>query len=203
MTVSDTLHYLLIGNPVCKSIIGATSGMLGSTFKSIKVHNNYYFSGQVAVSFLKILRHCIPFPPPLWFKIILLDLVNEHFQGNGHNSMSAGKVISETAPSVPRNLNLWKMAGSNHNFIRLAGLSGATAILLAAYGGHRLQVPEKAEYKNSFDIANRFHFFCSLALMGIPMAKYPKLVNNKQLPYNFLMKLIDLYVFDAIDRAAV
>lgn len=37
MTVSDSLHYLIIGNPVSKAVAGAAYSMLGFTFKKLKV----------------------------------------------------------------------------------------------------------------------------------------------------------------------
>lgn len=74
---------------------------------------------------------------------------------------------------------LWKLAGRNHYFVRLAGLSGASAVILGAIGSHKLHpTHEKDETKTIFETANRFHFFHSLALLSVPLARYPAIVRN-------------------------
>ncbi|XP_053947744.1 transmembrane protein 256 homolog [Anastrepha ludens] len=82
---------------------------------------------------------------------------------------------------------LWKLAGRNHNFVRLAGLSGASAVILGAIGSHTLPPShEKDESKTIFETANRFHFFHSLALLGVPLAKYPLLAGTLLVTGTFL-----------------
>lgn len=72
---------------------------------------------------------------------------------------------------------LWKLAGHNYNYVRLAGLSGASAVVLGAIGSHHLNIQDKPELRNVFETANRFHFFHSIALLGMPLAKYPLVVS--------------------------
>ena len=72
---------------------------------------------------------------------------------------------------------LWKLAEGNYIFVRLAGLSGASAVILGAVGSHHLNIQDKPDLRNVFDTANRFHFFHSIALLGMPLAKYPLVVN--------------------------
>ena len=72
--------------------------------------------------------------------------------------------------------SLWKLSGRNHNFVRLAGLSGATAVIIGAIGSHSIPatMPEdKLDRKGIFETANRFHFFHSIALLGLPLARQP------------------------------
>uniref|UniRef100_A0A1A9X008 DUF423 domain-containing protein n=1 Tax=Glossina brevipalpis TaxID=37001 RepID=A0A1A9X008_9MUSC len=90
------------------------------------------------------------------------------------------KIVSTTkqalvAPSYPM---LWKLGGRNYNFIRLAGLSGASAVILGAIGSHELVLPEKGELRTVFETANRFHFFHSIALLGVPLTKRPAVTGS-------------------------
>jgi uncharacterized membrane protein YgdD (TMEM256/DUF423 family) len=79
-------------------------------------------------------------------------------------------VITETKP-------LWKLASENGPFVRLAGLFGASAVALGAYGAHRSYPKDRAdELKPIFETGNRYHFLHTLALLGIPLCKNPKLV---------------------------
>lgn len=84
-------------------------------------------------------------------------------------------------PLPPKPLNLWEIAGSNYNFVRLAGLSGATAVIMGAYGKHYLvkiiDPKEQMESKAVFETANRFHFLHSFALLAMPLARRPVLVS--------------------------
>lgn len=56
---------------------------------------------------------------------------------------------------------------------------GATAVALGAYGSHRTYPKDSStELKPIFEIANRYHFFHSLALITVPLCRNPKLVSN-------------------------
>lgn len=81
----------------------------------------------------------------------------------------------------PKLLNLWEIAGNNYHFVRLAGLSGATAVIMGAYGKHYLvkiiDAKEQMESKAVFETANRFHFLHSFALLAMPLARRPVLVS--------------------------
>ena len=80
-------------------------------------------------------------------------------------------------------------------WVRLAGLSGAAAVALGAYGAHcelklsvySLQVfwisfllafraEANPEMKKIYDTANFYHFVHTLALLAVPLTKRPKLV---------------------------
>ncbi|XP_067638661.1 transmembrane protein 256 homolog [Eurosta solidaginis] len=74
---------------------------------------------------------------------------------------------------------LWKLVGRHHNFVRLAGLSGASAVIIGAIGSHKLPPDyEKDELKKIFETANRFHFLHALALLGSPLARYPAVTGS-------------------------
>jgi len=59
-------------------------------------------------------------------------------------------------------------------FVRLAGLSGAAAVALGAYGAHSFP-PEKQEMKRVYDTANFYHFVHTMALFAIPLSSRPAL----------------------------
>ncbi|CAG9771332.1 unnamed protein product [Ceutorhynchus assimilis] len=70
---------------------------------------------------------------------------------------------------------LWKLASEGGPFIRIAAVMGASAVALGAYGAHRSYPKDAPELKMIFETANKYHFFHTLALMGVPMCRNPKL----------------------------
>jgi len=61
---------------------------------------------------------------------------------------------------------------------RLAGFSGAAAIALGAYGAHVLNVAKEGvteEQRKAFEVANRYHLIHSVALLGVGLARRPRL----------------------------
>jgi len=65
----------------------------------------------------------------------------------------------------------------NRQFVRLAGLSGAIAVGLGAYGSHvvmmKHDIPE--EQKNSFRTASMYHFFGTFGMIASSLSRYPVL----------------------------
>merc|ERR1711990_1385894 len=62
--------------------------------------------------------------------------------------------------------------------VRLAGLSGAAAVALGAYGAHVLNVSKEGvteEQRKAFEVANRYHLIHSVALLGVSLARRPSL----------------------------
>ena len=59
---------------------------------------------------------------------------------------------------------------------RLAGLGGASAVGLAAYGAHALQLPP--DFKRSFDNGNRMHLIHSAVLVAAPSFPRPLLTGS-------------------------
>ncbi|XP_055699001.1 transmembrane protein 256-like isoform X2 [Phlebotomus papatasi] len=75
---------------------------------------------------------------------------------------------------------LWKLAGKNLYIVRLAGISGAGAVVLGAYGAHRdwetqNGLKEAEQARKTFDTANRYHFLHTIALLSIPIVRRPAL----------------------------
>ncbi|XP_040579217.2 transmembrane protein 256 homolog [Lepeophtheirus salmonis] len=66
------------------------------------------------------------------------------------------------------------------NWTRIAGLLGAAAVGLGAYGAHGLQniTPEQ---KRQYDTANYYHFLHTLGLAVVPLSKRPILTGTLML----------------------
>lgn len=81
------------------------------------------------------------------------------------------KIIKEPLP-------LHELVMANGPFIRVAGVLGASAVALGAYGAHKKYPKDKIdELKPIYQTANRMHFFHALALLGVPLCKNPKIVS--------------------------
>nr|CAD7458358.1 unnamed protein product [Timema tahoe] len=69
---------------------------------------------------------------------------------------------------------LTNLVHSGTLFIRLAGVSGAAAVVLGAYGAHAVYPKEGSEErKKIYDMANKYHFLHTLALLGVPLCRLP------------------------------
>ena len=71
-----------------------------------------------------------------------------------------------------------QMAVRRSGVVRLAGLSGAAAVGLGAYGAHVLSVAKEGvteEQRKAFEVANRYHLIHSVALLGVPLVRRPSL----------------------------
>lgn len=80
-------------------------------------------------------------------------------------------VITEKTP-------LWKLAAETGPYVRIAAVMGASAVILGAYGAHRTYPKDKEqELRVVFETANRYHFFHSLAILGLPLCRNPKVVS--------------------------
>ncbi|KAL1497660.1 hypothetical protein ABEB36_008583 [Hypothenemus hampei] len=81
-------------------------------------------------------------------------------------------IITEKVP-------LWKLASETGPFVRIAAVMGASAMVLGAYGAHRTFPKDReTELKMIFDTANRYHFLHSLAVLGVPLCRNPKIAGT-------------------------
>lgn len=77
------------------------------------------------------------------------------------------------------------MAKEPGPFVRIAGLSGALAVSLAAYGAHKKYPKDQInELKAVADSANKMHFFHSLALLAVPLCRNPRAVSHISFVFN-------------------
>ncbi|XP_037952865.1 transmembrane protein 256 homolog [Teleopsis dalmanni] len=90
----------------------------------------------------------------------------------------------------PPKVNLQDLIGGNYNFVRLAGISGGAAVIMGAYGKaiiDRMEDPmDQKEARTLLKTANRFHFFHTLALMTMPLARKPYLTGTLMAVGTFL-----------------
>ncbi|EDV94901.1 transmembrane protein 256 homolog [Drosophila grimshawi] len=127
MSVSDTLQYLTLGNPISRALISSSS----SIFRSLGLR---------------------PKKLPV-------------------DDMSMQPQIQ------PVSISMRSIIGNNYNFVRIAGLAGASAIFMGAYCKYFLKdvldPKEQLESQAFAEVANRIHFLHSFALMCMPLAHYP------------------------------
>lgn len=71
--------------------------------------------------------------------------------------------------------------GANYNLIRIAAISGAAGVCLAAYGRHSLKDDNKSskEYQKIYESANQMHLIHSVALLATPLTKRPMIVSHQ------------------------
>lgn len=62
------------------------------------------------------------------------------------------------------------MAVASRSWLRVAGLSGASAVILGTYGAHAFH-PETDHYLTTFETANKYHFIHSLLIGLAPRAR--------------------------------
>jgi len=67
---------------------------------------------------------------------------------------------------------LWSQLGRARKFVQLAGVFGALAVIMAAYGAHGHDMHGKSA---SFNTAVQIHFFHTLALFAVPFVRRPDL----------------------------
>lgn len=73
--------------------------------------------------------------------------------------------------------------GGNYASIRVAALSGASAVCLAAYGRHKIKdTPQSKEFRQIYESANNMHMIHSVVLLAVPLARRPLVVNVLQMP---------------------
>jgi len=86
---------------------------------------------------------------------------------NGFATAPPTQIIYNTEP-------LWKLAQSSGPFVKVAGISGALAVSLAAYGAHKKYPKDQVgDLKAIYESASKIHFIHTLAILGVPLAKYP------------------------------
>lgn len=103
------------------------------------------------------------------------------FIANCLTSNGGGRVGKEVVTTIVERLppNMLVIPSSARLFVRLAGLSGATAVAMGAYGAHVFyQRGTAEELKQVYETANRYHFLHTLALLGVPLCRKPKLAGS-------------------------
>jgi len=60
----------------------------------------------------------------------------------------------------------------------IAGISGAIAVIIGAFGSHGLAPHLNDSQMNTFDIASKYHFHHTLAILGMAIL-YPHVTNKR------------------------
>lgn len=71
--------------------------------------------------------------------------------------------------------SLARLAGHNYIFVRVAAVSGAAAVALAAYGKHKMKGNE--ELRSIYESANNMHLVHSVVLLAVPLTRRPVVVS--------------------------
>lgn len=153
VSFSDALNYVAYKNPVSQMTIAGVGQLAKAT---VSTWNDAIFIFEYSISgqFLS------------WIPL--------HFQGlhtkPSHARSLATKVVSEVVP-------ISKQLGSSYHLIRVAALSGAAAVCLAAYGRHSMKdTAETKEFRSIYESASNIHFIHSIALLATPLTKRPFIV---------------------------
>lgn len=92
-------------------------------------------------------------------------------KGLGLSNQASSYILTSGSEIMPT-FDKFVIQGSP--FVRLAGLSGASAVALGAYGAHNFTA-EKQEMKKVYDTANFYHFVHTMALLAVPLTRRPAL----------------------------
>lgn len=108
--------------------------------------------------------------------IFLSCSLSQGLQGKTSHSHSIGTQTMSTGSGAI--IPIQKQLGSSAHLIRVAALSGAAAVCLAAYGRHHMKdTPETKDYRSIYESANNMHLIHSVALLATPLAKRPLIVS--------------------------
>ncbi|CAF0967432.1 unnamed protein product [Rotaria sp. Silwood1] len=70
------------------------------------------------------------------------------------------------------------LSSTTNNFIRCAGLSGASAICLGVYGAHMMKDNTSDDLRRLFELAQTYHLLHSVALLGLPLVSRPMVTGS-------------------------
>lgn len=100
---------------------------------------------------------------------------------------------------------LYELVGNKGAIIKLAGVSGAISVLLKIYYTNQnamRPVEDERDYKvdlnHIFETSNRVHFTHSLALLAVPLVKYPLFVRLLLFNLVFRYSLLLFFVYKNI-----
>ncbi|XP_050420623.1 transmembrane protein 256 homolog [Adelges cooleyi] len=74
--------------------------------------------------------------------------------------------------------NLIQLIGKNIYFFKIAGILGASAVVLGAYGAHVVSHKAGPEEAKNYETGNRLHFFHTLALFAVPFCRFPRVTGG-------------------------
>lgn len=89
------------------------------------------------------------------------------------STSNVSKPLVEAAQAVTPSLA--RIAGKNYTFVRVAAVSGAAAVCLAAYGKHKFK--GDTELRGIYESANQMHLIHSVVLLAVPLTRRPFIVS--------------------------
>lgn len=174
MSLSDTFNYLVYKNPVSKATISGLNGVL-----SVAVSSYSAIAISAVISMMQSIL-IITYDDGCWSFARYDNLFDMFWQGIKPKSTSAVNAAKpamnafHTALSQP----LWKLAGKNYTFVRVAAVSGAAAVCLAAYGKHKFKdATDSKDLRGIYESANNMHLIHSVVLLAVPLTRKPVLVS--------------------------
>ncbi|CAF1289739.1 unnamed protein product [Rotaria sordida] len=83
-------------------------------------------------------------------------------------------------PSMPAKsiLSSSMLSPTMKNFVRCAGLSGASAICLGVYGAHVMRDNTSDDLRRLFELAQTYHLLHSVALLALPLVSRPMVTGS-------------------------
>lgn len=103
------------------------------------------------------------------------------WQGIKPKSTSAANAAKPAVNAIHSALAqpLWKLAGNNYTFVRVAAVSGAAAVCLAAYGKHKFKdATDSKDLRGIYESANNMHLVHSVVLLAVPLTRKPIIVST-------------------------
>jgi hypothetical protein len=91
----------------------------------------------------------------------------------------AGEAAITQVIQKAENLGFSHLPKQSRLFLRIAGLSGMTAIILSAYGAHVFKRKQSnSDLKELYYTAQYYHLVHSVALLGLPFVRMPLVVSG-------------------------
>lgn len=162
VSFTDGLNYVVYKNPVSQLTISTVGELLRATvsYSNETSMANTLFRRNILLLF----TNSVPNSRPILYAKGLKSATPSR-------SVATKAVVQATVP-------LTKFYVPHYWLVRVAGISGAAAVCLAAYGRHSLKKADKnQEYLPIYESANQMHFIHSLALVTAPMTRRPALVS--------------------------
>ncbi|XKL60432.1 hypothetical protein PGB90_007489 [Kerria lacca] len=108
--------------------------------------------------------------PVITYSVAAIKYAAANVSGTTQNAKDLSQSSSLTKNDI---LHILKL---NRNYLKIAGLFGATAVILGAYGAHTLLAKEGNEHhKKVFETASQYHFYHTIAFFAVPFCRFPKI----------------------------
>ncbi|XP_064639173.1 transmembrane protein 256 homolog [Lineus longissimus] len=90
-------------------------------------------------------------------------------------SITPGQTVKEIETVIVKEMSVQQLP---RFFVRVAGLSGASAVVLGAYGAHAFNETAEPKMKIVYETGSKYHYIHTIALLASPMCRRPILVGS-------------------------